>query len=95
MHVLWLGWLRDDALESGGGDEFAFAFVPVGEDFGRRGATENARVDEAGEFDAGDVAGGAVDAFEVPDCFGAVGGWLVMWTRERELDGLRFRVVFV
>jgi hypothetical protein len=29
-------------------------------------------VDEAGEFDAWDVAGGAVDAFEVPDCFGAV-----------------------
>jgi hypothetical protein len=26
-------------------------------------------VDEAGEFDAGDVAGGAVDAFEVPDGF--------------------------
>jgi hypothetical protein len=31
-------------------------------------------VDEAGEFDAGDVAGGAVDSFEVPDCFGSV--WL-------------------
>jgi hypothetical protein len=26
-------------------------------------------VDEAGEFDAGNVAGGAVDTFEVPDCF--------------------------
>jgi len=30
-------------------------------------------VDEAGEFNAGDVAGGAVDAFEVPDGFGSVG----------------------
>ena len=95
MHVLWLGWLRNNALESGGGDEFAFAFVPLGENLRGRGAAEDARVDEAGEFDAGNVPGGAVDAFEVPDCFGAVGGWLVMWTRERELDGLRFRVVFV
>jgi hypothetical protein len=31
-------------------------------------------VDEAGEFDAGDVAGGAVDAFEVPDGFGSEKG---------------------
>jgi len=29
-------------------------------------------VDEAGEFDAWDVAGGAIDSFEVPDCFGSV-----------------------
>ena len=74
MHILRLGWLRNNALEGRRGDEFAFAFVPVGENFGGRGAAEDARVDEAGEFDAGDVAGGAVDAFEVPDCFGAVGG---------------------
>ena len=77
MHTPRLGWLRDNALKGRGGDEFAFAFVPLGEDFGRRGAAEDARVDEAGELDAGNVAGGAVDAFEVPYCFSAVQGLLV------------------
>jgi hypothetical protein len=33
-------------------------------------------VDEAGEFDAGDVAGGAVYSFEVPDCFGSGLDWV-------------------
>lgn len=28
-------------------------------------------MDESGELDTGDVAGGAVDAFEVPDGFGS------------------------
>ena len=56
------------------GDELAFAGVPGVEDFGGGGAAEDSGVDEAGEFYAGDVAGGAVDSFEVPDCFGAGGG---------------------
>jgi hypothetical protein len=52
-----------------GFDQAGFALVPGVEDFGRGRAAEDSWVDEAGEFDAGDVAGGAVDAFEVPDCF--------------------------
>ena len=53
-------------------DELAFASVPGVEDFGGGSAPEDARVDEAGEADAGDVAGGAVNAFEVPDGFCSV-----------------------
>ena len=56
MDVLWLRWLRNNALKGRSGDEFAFASVPFGENLWRRGAAENTRVDEAGEFDAGDVA---------------------------------------
>jgi hypothetical protein len=52
-----------------GFDQAGFALVPGVEDFGRGRAAEDSWVDEAGEFDAGDVAGGAVDAFEVPDGF--------------------------
>ena len=73
VHVFWLGRLGDDALEGGGGDEFGFALVPFGKNFGGWGTAEDAGVDEAGEADAGDVARGAEDAFKVPDCFGAVG----------------------
>jgi hypothetical protein len=39
-------------------------------------------VDEAGELDVGDVAGGAVDAFEVPDGFGS--GYIVIGVLWRE-----------
>ncbi len=80
VDVLGLRGLGDDALEFGGADEVGFAAVPFGEDLGRGSAAEDAWVDETGESQMGDVAGGAEDAFEVPDCFGAgiwseVSGW--------------------
>ena len=69
VHVLGFGGLGDDAFEGGGVDEVRFAAVPFVEDGLGGGAAEDAGVDEAGEADVGDVAGGAEDAFEVPDCF--------------------------
>lgn len=50
--------------------QLALALVPRGQHLGRGRATDDARVDQAGELDAGDVARGGVDAFEVPDGFG-------------------------
>lgn len=72
MDVGRVWWLGDDSLEGGGGDQFSFPPVPFCEDLGGGGTAEDTGVDQPGEFDAGDVAGGAVDAFEVPDCFGPV-----------------------
>ena len=69
---LWFGRLCDDAVEGGGGDELAFASVPLCEDLWAGCAPEDAGVDQAGELDTRDVPGGAVDAREVPDCFSAV-----------------------
>ena len=64
------GW-GYDSFEGCCGDELSFALVPLGEDFGAGCAAEDTRVDEAGEADARDVAGGAKDAFEVPNGFGS------------------------
>jgi len=50
----------------------AFAAVPFCEDFGGGCAAEDTRVDETREADVGDVAGGAEDAFKVPDGFCSV-----------------------
>lgn len=73
MYTLRLGRLGDGAVEMRvRGYEFALALVPSVEDFGGGCAAEDAGVDEACEADAGDVAGGAVDTFEVPDGFGSV-----------------------
>ena len=69
VDVLGLGRLGDDALELGRADELGFAAVPLGEDFGGGGAAEDAGVDEAGESQVRDVAGGAEDAFKVPNRF--------------------------
>jgi len=66
------------------GDEGAFAVIPGLEDFGGGRAAEDARVDEASELDAGDVAGGAVDAFEVPDGFGSVGQLVAVMVSHQE-----------
>jgi hypothetical protein len=52
-------------------DKLCFTIVPNLEDFMAGSAAKNARVDQTSEFDAWDVAGGAVDAFEVPDGFGS------------------------
>lgn len=56
----------------GRGNELTLAAVPLGQHLGRGRTAEDAWVDEAGEFDVGQVAGGAVDAFKVPDCFCAI-----------------------
>lgn len=70
VHILGLRRLCDVAVHVRARfDQAAFALVPSCEDFGGGRAAEDAWVDEAGEFDAWDVAGGAVDSFEVPDCF--------------------------
>ncbi len=61
----------DVTVERVRGDQLGLARVPILEHLCGRGAAENAWVDEAGKFDVGNVAAGAVDAFKVPDCFGA------------------------
>jgi len=53
-------------------DELGFAVVPDLEHFVAGSTTEDAGVDKAGESDPGNVAGGAVDALEVPDGFGGL-----------------------
>lgn len=67
-HVAALEMLDVRAL----GDQLTLAVVPDLEDFGGRRTAEDSRVDQAGEAYAGDVAGGAVDAFEVPDGLSSV-----------------------
>ena len=71
VDVLRLRWLRDDTFEFGGADEVGFATVPLSENLGGGSTAENARVDETREPEVRDMAGGAEDAFEIPDCFGA------------------------
>lgn len=72
VDVGWLGWLSDDSRQGRRRDEFSFALVPFGEDLRGRRTTQNARVDEAGETDARDVAGRAEYTFEIPNGFGTV-----------------------
>ena len=48
-------------------DEVAFALVPRGEDLGRWCTSEDTRMNQAGEADAGYVTRRAEDAFKVPD----------------------------
>lgn len=71
VNVLGLGWLRDDTFEFGGADEVGFAAVPLSEDLGGGSTAEDARVDKTRESKMRDMAGGAEDAFEVPDRFSA------------------------
>ena len=61
------GGLGDNALELRGADQVGLTLVPRGEDFGRWGAAQDPWVDESREADAGDMAGGAEYALEVPD----------------------------
>lgn len=72
MNVLWLRRLCNDAIDLVGTDQFAFPSVPLGENLGRRRASENTGMDQAWEADAGDVARGAEYAFEIPNRFRAV-----------------------
>jgi hypothetical protein len=76
--IVWQRRQRDiAALELGRGDKLSLALVPRGQDLGRGGAAQDARVDETREFYVRDVSGRAVDALEVPDCFCAV--FCVSW----------------
>ena len=72
VDVLRLRWLGDDAFEFGCADEVGFATVPFGQDLCGGSTAEDARMDETGESQMRDMAGGAEDAFEVPYCFSAV-----------------------
>ena len=72
----------DLAVELVRRNQLAFARIPVVENLCRRRAPENARVDEPGELDVGNVPACAVDALEIPDCFSAarsVSIWLVRY----------------
>lgn len=71
VDILGLRRLRYDTFEFGGADEVGFAAVPLSENLGGGSTAENARVDETRKSEMRDVAGGAEDAFEVPDCFSA------------------------
>ncbi len=55
------------SFELAGSNEFALTLIPGLEDLGRRGAAEDSWVDEAGEFDVGNVPRGTVYAFKIPD----------------------------
>lgn len=79
VDVLRLRGLSDDAFQFCGGDEFGFAAVPFGEDFGGRGAAHDAGMDQAWETDVRQVSGGAEDALEVPDGFRAERSQWVDW----------------
>ena len=69
VHVLRLRRLGDDTLELGRANELGFATVPLGQDLGGGSTAEDAWMDETGESQVRDVAGGAEDAFKVPDRF--------------------------
>lgn len=73
VDVSCVGGLRDDSFKGGCGDQFLFPPVPFREDLGGGCTAKDTGMDQTGEFDAGDVTGGAVDAFEVPDRFGSIG----------------------
>jgi hypothetical protein len=51
-------------------NQLGLSRIPLLEDPGRRGAAEDSRVDEPGKLDVRNVAARAIDAFEIPDCFG-------------------------
>lgn len=55
MNILRLRWLCNDTIELVGSNELAFTFVPRGKDFSRRGAAQNARMDESRKFDVWDM----------------------------------------
>lgn len=69
MNILRLRRLCDDAIKLVGTDQFAFPSVPLGENLGGWRTSEDTGVDQAWEADAGDVARGAEDAFEIPNRF--------------------------
>ena len=81
MDALGFRWLRNDTLKFGGADQVGFAAVPLSKDLGRGSTAKDARVDETGESYMRDMAGGAEDAFKVPNCFSPrkgskVSGWV-------------------
>lgn len=72
VHVDGLRGLGHVPIQPVGRDQLGLAPVPRRQHLGRRGAAQDARVDQAGELDVRDVARGAEDAFKVPDGFCAV-----------------------
>ena len=83
VDVLRLGWLSDDPFEVSCADEVGFAAVPLRQDLGGGGTAEDAWMYEAGESQVRDMAGGAKDAFKIPDCFSAgLGDKLSGWARQ-------------
>jgi hypothetical protein len=69
-----LRWVGDFAVQLVRFDQIALTLVPRRQDLGGGCTAQDTGVDEAGELDVGDVAGGAEDALEIPDsfCSGAV-----------------------
>lgn len=61
---------RNIAIKPVRRNQLSLPLIPRLEHFGRRCTSQNARMDEPGKLDVRDVPAGAVDAFEVPDCFG-------------------------
>lgn len=73
MSTFHLRGLRDVAVQPGiRRDQLRLAAVPLGQDLGGGRASQDARVDEAGEAHVRDMSRGAEDALKVPDGFGAV-----------------------
>lgn len=52
------------------GNQLTLALIPRREDLGRGRTPQNTRVNKPCEFDMREVAGGAVDAFKIPDGLG-------------------------
>ena len=61
------------AAVGGGLHQFRLATVPLIQQLLGRGAADQARVGDAGETHTGNVAGGGVDALQIPDGFGGLG----------------------
>jgi len=71
VDILRLRRLGNDTLEFGGADEFGFAAVPFGQDFGTGSTAENPWVNEPREADTRYVPARTEDTLKVPDGFGA------------------------
>lgn len=67
-----LGRVRD-GFASVGGNQLRFTAVPFSKDFRGGCGSHDAGVNETGEADARDVAGGTENAFEIPNRFGSLG----------------------
>jgi hypothetical protein len=100
MHTLGLGRLSYHALQVSCWDQLGFALIPFGEDFRGRCTAQDARMDETRKTDAGNVPGGAKDAFKVPDGFCSVIEGInndppigIDWLRPQNYS--RFRIVLI
>lgn len=69
VDVLRSGWDCDLTGERCGRDQFLLPPVPLCQYLGRRSTAKDTWMDQASKFHARNMAGSAVDAFEVPYCF--------------------------